>query len=80
MSLIFNEFVNVDRAREFVATVRERFGLEGQVFESEDDAHVHDPFPWVQEPPVTHIDRTDLATEEQVIALACEFGGTFLGT
>ena len=43
---------SMDAAREFVAAVRERFGLDGQTFSSAEAAHQHDRFPFRQVPPV----------------------------
>jgi hypothetical protein len=79
MSLIFM-FGEMDRAKAFVAEVKKRFGLDGQVFDDAEEAHRHDPFPWVQEPPVAHIDRCDPETEVVIERLAPGFGGTFIGT
>jgi hypothetical protein len=87
MSAIFDGFDSMDAAREFVAAVRERFGLDGQTFSSAEVAHQHDWFPFRQTPPIAHIDRPSsdrddfLATEAAVRELVSEFGGgEFIGT
>jgi hypothetical protein len=83
MSMIFNGFPNLEQAQAFAKEVERRYGLNGQVFMDADAAHEHDVFPWVQEPPVVHIDRAENdaeATEVKVQRLAVEFGGKFLGT
>jgi hypothetical protein len=75
MSLIFIEFPDMQKARAFQEEVKKRYGLEGQVFATADEAHEHDMFPWVQNPPVVHIDRveiTDIAAIKQRFGLSDE--------
>jgi hypothetical protein len=64
MRLIF-EFDEMKRAEEFVAAVKERFGLDGQTFDDADAAFNHDPFPWVLNPPIVHIDRVPWHPEHE---------------
>jgi hypothetical protein len=79
-------FTEIKPAEGFVRAVKERFQLDGQVFDNEDAAQEHDPFPGGQIPPIAHIDRVDraradkLKVEEQVEKFAEELGGTYLGT
>ena len=86
MSLIFTRFPDMDQARAFAAAVKDQHGLDGQVFDDAVAAHNHDPFPWVQHPPVVHIDReldgvdSTVATEDAVIAMVPKFGGVYVGT
>jgi hypothetical protein len=93
MSMIFDGFENMDRAREFVAAVHERFGLDGQTFSSAEAAYEHNWFPFEQVPPIACINRqfellrsTEAAfqefcaTENAVEKLVSEFGGEFIGT
>jgi hypothetical protein len=84
MSLIFDRFPSRAAATMFVAHVQNKFGLAGQIFDDQESAMAHDPFPWVLDPPIVHIDRPDLddATEiEDTVAARVEFfGGTFAGT
>jgi hypothetical protein len=81
MSLIFSDFPGFEKAREFIAAVRDQYHLAGQVFDSEAAAQRHDPFPLRQgPPPIVHIDRSDPETEDGVIDLVETFGGEFLGT
>jgi hypothetical protein len=70
--------------------VRDRFGLDGQLFDSEADAQEHDPFPGALDLPIIHIDRVDdtsISTEELLEAerrveefVVQSFGGRFAGT
>jgi len=90
MSLIFDSFPSLERAVAFAGRVMERYRyrLGAQVFMDARMAHDHDPFPWVQVPPVVHVDRNWLDTgedvefdiEEQIRELVDEFGGTYIGT
>jgi len=66
MSMIFDGFDSMDAAGEFVAAVRERFGLDGQTFSSAEAAHQHDRFPFRQMPPIAHIDRPDEHDKRQI--------------
>jgi hypothetical protein len=81
MSLIFDRFPSRDKAEGFVAEIQKRFGLAGLVFDDEESAFEHDPFPYSLEAPIVHIDRSDdyeieRAVEERVTS----FGGGFAGT
>jgi hypothetical protein len=60
VSMIFR-FTEMKQAEGFVRAVKERFQLDGQVFDNEDAAQEHDPFPGGQIPPIAHIDRVDRA-------------------
>ena len=93
MSLIFDRFPSRDKAESFVAVIQKEFNLAGQIFDDSDSAQEHDPFPWVLDPPVVHIDRPDIkmddideeiahniAIEEAVEDRVTDFGGTFAGT
>ena len=80
MSMIFDEFVTMDDAKAFVAHVKDRYGLDGQTFDSVEAAMEHDPFPFVLTPPIAHIDRTDSATEQTLWGAVTTFGGKFAGT
>jgi hypothetical protein len=79
MSMIF-EFGEMSQAEAFVREVKQRWGLDGMTFDDADKAHEHSLFPWVEEPPIAHIDRAELEVEEQVERAATEFGGKFIGT
>ena len=78
MSLIFDSFSSMERAQAFVAKVKERFGLAGQVFDNSDDARQHDFFPGVQQPIIVHIDRPCKIQDDN--RMVDEFDGTFIGT
>ena len=83
MSLIFDKFPDDDEASMFATAVREKFGLEWQIYSSVKDAMAHDPFPYELFPPVVHIDRPDdedAATEREVAKLVTAYGGRFAGT
>lgn len=89
------EFDEMEQARAFAATVKSRFHLDGRVFDNVEDAYRVHMNPFVQNPPVAHIDRpywelpspcTDKAWDEafeietKIEKLASKFGGTFIGT
>jgi hypothetical protein len=74
------EFDSIHDAKDFVAEVREQFGLDGRVYDSEEEAALAHPFPFRQIPPVAHVDRTYDDTEDKVEALASTFNGEFIGT
>lgn len=60
MSFIFDTFKTEQDARSFIARVQERYhGMGCQLFMDSDEAHKNDPFPWVQIPPVVHVDRLE---------------------
>jgi hypothetical protein len=84
VSLIFDRFPNLKQARAFATEVKKRYRLNGQVFISAYAAQEHDPFPWVLDPPIVHIERPEtesaLETESAVEHLVTKFGGTFAGT
>jgi hypothetical protein len=81
MSLIFDHFKTLKRAEEFAQVVRGRYGLDAQVFDSDEEAQEHDPFPWRQEPPVVHVDRSDdLDVELEIEELVRDYGGEHAGT
>jgi hypothetical protein len=75
MSLIFDSFPDMQKAHAFREHVKQRFGLAGQVFATDDEAYDHDPFPfWVQEPPVVHIDRVWCESATEITAIKLRFG------
>jgi len=74
------EFDSIHEAKDFVAEVREQFGLDGRAFDDEEEAARNHPFPFQMIPPVAFIDRTYDDTEDKVEALAGKFGGEFIGT
>jgi hypothetical protein len=81
VSMIFDRFPSRDRTEAFRAFAKDEFGLDGQVFDTDDAAQEHDPFLYRLDPPVVHIDRSDDETvERRVVDLVTAFGGTFAGT
>jgi hypothetical protein len=87
MSLIFHQFPTRERAEAFVAEVKRVSELDGQVFETEEDAFAHDPFPYELTGIIVHIDRpdsgsddSDMATERAIERIAPEYAGDFAGT
>jgi hypothetical protein len=84
MSLIFDSFKTEQDARRFIDRVQQaRPGRECQLFLSNEEAQKHDVFPWVQIPPIVHVDRTGegVADEEEIEALVDEFPmAVFAGT
>jgi hypothetical protein len=51
------EFKDLEKAKAFATEVWEKYNLGGRVFDNAEDAEHAHVFPWVQEPPVAHIDR-----------------------
>ncbi len=51
------EFKEMARADAFAAAVKNRFGLDCRVFDDAEAAQRAHLFPWVQYPPVVHVDR-----------------------
>src|SRR5262249_17457909 len=51
------EFKEMAQAEAFAAAVKSRFHLDGRVFDDAEAAGRAHMFPWVQYPPVVHIDR-----------------------
>jgi hypothetical protein len=80
MSLIFDRFHSRDKAESFIAEIQKKFGLAGLVFDDEESAFEHDPFPYSLEAPIVHIDRSDLEIEHTVKARVQVLGGEFAGT
>jgi hypothetical protein len=86
MSLIFDRFPSRDKAESFVAEIQRKFGLAGLVFDDEESAFEHDPFPYSLEAPIVYIDRPGIdhpdhyeierAVEARVEAFRGEFAGT----
>ena len=82
MSLIFDRFKTELDARSFMEQVRKIYpDAECQLSMDSMKAHDHDVFPWVQIPPVVHVDRPEDGEDEQVLeALVEDFNGVFAGT
>lgn len=81
MSLLFHRFPDVERAERFVQAVWDVSRLDGQVFATFAESQAADPFPFVLDPPIVHIDRDeDPDVERCVEAAVLAFGGTFAGT
>jgi hypothetical protein len=81
VSLIFDDFPSRSVAEGFVATVKRSIGLDGQVFDTVQEAFEHDPYPFGLQPPIVHIDRSDdQLLEARARRLVGEFGGQYAGT
>jgi hypothetical protein len=90
------EFKEMEKAKAFAEAVKSGFDLDGRVFDNAEAAARAHPFPWVQYPPVVHIDRpywkldkhapeeawnnAFFDIERQIEALAQKFDGEFIGT
>ena len=89
------EFKEMEQAKAFAASVKEQFNLDGRVFDDAEAAARAHAFPWVQYPPVVHIDRPwwflprgasktwwdeAFKFERKIEKLAVKFGGRFIGT
>ena len=51
------KFRTMTHARAFAAAVKSRYGLDSRVFDDEEEAARSHMYPFVQEPPVVHVDR-----------------------
>jgi hypothetical protein len=88
------EFKEMEQAKAFAAEVKKRFRLDGRVFDDADEAAASHVFPWVQEPPVVHIDRPwwEVSPEDRKVwdkaweiegkvqKVVSKFNGEFVGT
>lgn len=81
MSMIFDRFQTRDRAEAFASEIERVTGLETQVFDTEEEAFEHDPFPFDLNGFIVHVDRSeDYDVETAVHRIAPEYGGVFSGT
>jgi hypothetical protein len=86
MSLIFDRFPSMERAREFAAIVKERYGRDGQIFKHEQIMRERGRVDLELKPPIVFIesgwdldsDRWD-AVREAILKLGQDHGGTFAG-
>jgi hypothetical protein len=74
MSLIFDSFPDMRKAHAFRECVKQRFGVEGEVFATDDEAYEHDMCPWALEPPVVLIDRVGCESATEITAIKQRFG------
>jgi hypothetical protein len=54
------EFKQMKQAEAFVQEVKERFDLDGRVFDDEEEAYLHDPHPFQVTGLAVHIDRVEI--------------------
>ncbi len=86
MSYILDSFKTEQDARSFMRRVKELHPeIDCQLFMDAREAHNHDVFPWVQIPPVVHVDRMehgdeDLALGAELEELVEDFTGVYAGT
>jgi len=81
MSLIFDRFPVLERAHAFAHHVEIVFDRKAQVFDSEAAANENDPFPFVLNGPIVHVERfEDYSDEAAIIATVKDFDGSFAGT
>lgn len=80
--LIFDHFENERKAVEFAQAVRAKYPkLECHCHAAWWDAYDCDPFPFDLEPPIVHVERSEISgVEDNVMTLVSQFGGTFAGT
>jgi hypothetical protein len=83
------EFKEMEQAKAFAAAVKSLFDLDGRVFDNVEDAYRAHVNPFVQHPPVAHIDRPfwkigackkAWKIERKVEKLALKYGGELIGT
>jgi len=81
MSLIFDRFPVLERAHAFAHHVETTFSHKAQVFDNQDAANENDPFPFVLDGPIVHVERfEDYSDEAAIIATVKDFDGSFAGT
>ena len=81
MSLIFDNFPSLLNAAAFRDAVWARFGLDGDVYLSQNDSDSADFFRFVLGPPIVLIERVDDFAAEHCVEDAVDaFGGRFAGT
>jgi len=81
MSWIFDSFANTERAEGFVAAVKDKYDLEAEVFDTQQESDAVDPFPFVLTPPIVLVERLGgNKQEENLKRLVREYGGDFAGT
>lgn len=80
MSMIFDGFKKREDAEKFVASIELRFGLTGEVYDTEAASDAADPFPFELRPPIAHVPRAEVWTEKQIEQAVSDFGGKFAGT
>lgn len=82
--LIFDRFPSTERATEFVAAVKDRYALDGEVYASQDESDAADPFPFELTPPIALIERPPLTAprklEAEIENFVQGFDGVFAGT
>lgn len=89
--LIFDEFPSEDAAREFMEQIRVQHGRDTWLFMSQEESDELDPFPCELTPPIVYVERherphtvaarqRDTQSEEKIVRLVEEFGGSFAGT
>jgi hypothetical protein len=86
MSLIFDRFPSTEKAEAFVAEVSDLYGLDGAVFESQEDSEdrsqpIWEWSPVLLEPPIALIEGAegDDDFEQHVIKVVEPYGGTYAG-
>lgn len=78
--LLFDQFKSEKDAADFVAKVKNDYGLEGAVYDNQEQSDAVDPFPFVLTAPIVLIPRTNPVKEQDIIVLAEQFCGSFAGT
>lgn len=80
--LIFDRFQKREQAEEFAAAVKERFGRETYVFDSQEAANESDPFPFALDGYIVHVERDydHYEVEDEILPFVRDFGGVFAGT
>ena len=67
--LIFDGFPDEHDARRFIAAARKlEPELDGRMYLDAAEAHAADPFPYVLQPPIVHLERPDDCDDEAIEA------------
>ncbi len=81
MALVFDGFADEKTANKFADKVKKSFKLDSLVFLSQEESDEVDPFPFVLNPPIVLVKRSDDDVVESKVIKAVEaFGGEWAGT
>ncbi len=82
MSLFFDSFPNIDHARQFVAVVKHRYGLDGKVYYNQRDDEGKPMHDWVaiERPYNCYNGGNGSKLERKITKLGRQYGGQFTGT
>jgi hypothetical protein len=71
---IIFEFAKLEQAKAFAVAIKQRFGLDVRVFDDAEAAYRSHHYPFVQNPPVAHVNRVWPETDAELTAVKRRFG------